>query len=140
MNHVFLQLFPNCITHFQFLLYEKILSVYDTRETELYIHIESCHHYMQSMTKKRSILSLFFATYIFYSGERFSPSNMHITNVCLVMCVEHSCESVVCCNVYIYVCILLLIETLQSQSELVAIVSIGLYPLCTRIGLVQIFS
>ena len=77
---------------------------------------------MQSMTKKRSISSLFCLQLTFPILEKgFLRLNMHITNDCLVMCVELSCESVVCWN--IYMCIMLI--------ELVGIVSIGLYPLCT---------
>ena len=33
----------------------------------------------------------------------FLSLNMHMTNDCLVMCVELSCESVVCWNIYLYV-------------------------------------
>ena len=94
------------------------------------------------MTRKRRIFSFLQLT-LSILEKGFLHLNMHITNDCLAMCVELSCESVVCWNmyiyIYIYIGILLLIETLQSQFELVGIVSIGLYTLCTRIGLVQAF-
>ena len=79
---------------------------------------------MESMTKKRSISSLFCLQLTFPILEKgFLRLNMHITNDCLVMCVELSRESVVCWNIYIYMYIMLI--------ELVGIVSIGLYPLST---------
>ena len=77
---------------------------------------------MQNMTKKRSISSLFCLELVFsILLKGFLRLNMHITNDCLAMCVELSCESVVCWNIYMYIML----------TEPVGVVSIGLYPLCT---------
>ena len=71
----------------------------------IFIFIFSLVIIMQSMTKKNNkVFCLYFCLQLTFSIlEGFLRLNMHITNDCLVMCVELSCESVV---VIIYICIL----------------------------------
>ena len=91
------------------------------KQNSIFIFIFSLVIIMQSMTKKRSISFLFCLQLTFPILKKgFLRLNMYITNDCLVMCVELSCESVSLLE-YIYMYIMLI--------ELVGIVSISLYPL-----------
>ena len=72
------------------------------KQNSVFIFIFSLVIIMQSMTKERSISSHFCLQFTFSILEKgFLGLNMHITNDCLVMCVELFCESVVCWNIYI---------------------------------------